>query len=394
MKPRLSWAGVCIFFLGAALIVGGFRQSLFPVCALGSVLAGSAIAMAYRQSWAAWPALAGLGATAGLLGWQLYRAGFSWMPALGIAAIGVLAGDLVRELRAAKREREKPLISLVQFRRAPNNFLTDKKLGEIAQRLWGEQKTGKAEGESWLAVGQNPSFIVNAPGVTLLVNNFPRRYFDEQDDPGEMNELRLRRALESHTAWLSVDLLSMSDATKSREEAYPLIAKFFAELLDEDCLAIYTPETGQILAYEPALAEKLRGPNPMEIFAELNFAPVVQIADDDPKMKAAVDEARRRWPEFVTAFNARAGEHFAIKAPVAFEDNIEFIWIEVDRIEGETVHGKLANDPVALGEMKLGDTVKVPLATLNDWNYVADGKLEGGFTVKVLREASGECSTS
>lgn len=392
MKPRLTWANVLIFVLGAALIVAGFRKSIFHECALGSLLAASAIGMAYRQRWAFWPALVGLVAGLALIGYQLAVAGISWRPALGAAGVCILIWDVVREMRAAKRERDKPLISLVQFRRAPNNFLTDKKLADIAQRLWANQMPKQPDGDGWVAIGQNPSFIVNAPGMTLLVNNFPRRYFDDEDDPGgEMTELRLRRALEAHQSWLSVDLLSLHDDSKPREEAYPQIAKFFAELLDEDCLAVYTPETGRILAYEASLVEKLRGPNPMEIFGELTFAPVVQIADDDPRMKAAVEEARRRWPEFLAAFNSRAGEHFAIKAPVTVEEETEFIWIEVERIEGSTIHGHLANDPVALGEMKIGDAVSVSLEKLNDWNYMNGSELKGGFTVQVLREASGGC---
>ncbi len=392
MKPRLTWANVLIFILGAALIVGGFRKGIVQECALGSLLAAGAVGMAYRQRWSFWPALAGLVAGIGVIAYQIYAQGFSWLPAAGIAGLGLLAWDVVREMRAAKRERDKPLISLVQFRRVPNNFLTDKKLADIAQRLWGDQMP-KQEGEAWLAMGKSPSFIVNAPGMTFLVNNFSKRYFEEGDDPGaEMDELRLRRALETHTAWLSIDLLHMADDARSREDAYPLIAKFFAELLDDDCLAIYTPESGRILAYEPTMIEKLRGPNPLEVFAELTFAPVIQITDDDPRMKAAVEEARRRWPEFVEAFNAKGGEHFSIKAPVTADDNTEFIWVQVERIDGETIHGRLANDPVALGEMKLGDPIEIPLENLNDWNYVTKEEFKGGFTVQVLREASGEPS--
>jgi len=394
MKPRLTWANVLIFILGAALIVSGFWRSVFPECALGSVLAASAVGLAYRQQWGAWLALAGLVAVAGFNGFQLYSQGFSWPRSLGIAGVSYLVFDVVRDLRAARRERDKPLISLVQFRRTPNNFLTDKKLGEIAHRLWGEQMPKRANDEEpWLAFGQNPSFIVKAPGMTLLVNNFPRRYFDDEDDPGaEMNELRLRRALDTHTAWLSVDLLSTENNAEPRADAYPLLAKFFAELLDDDCLAIYTPESGRILAYETALADKLRGPDPLGIFGEVTFAPVVQISDDDPRMKAAVEEARRRWPEFVSAFNARAGEHFAIKAPITKDESVEFIWVEVERIDGATVHGRLANDPIALRELKIGDAISVPLDQLNDWNYVTNEEFKGGFTVQVLREASGECS--
>src|SRR4051794_33903270 len=139
MRPRLTWANVLIFVLGAALIVGGFRNSIFYECALGSLLAASGVGMAYNQRWAFWPALAGLITAEALVAYQLYRVGFSWRMSLGAVGVAILIWDIGREMHAAKRERDKPLISLVQFRRVPNNFLTDKKLSEIAQRLWGDQ---------------------------------------------------------------------------------------------------------------------------------------------------------------------------------------------------------------------------------------------------------------
>lgn len=389
MKPRVTWAIVLLFFLGAVLIVGGYRRGFFPICALGSVLAAGAVGMAYRQRWAPWIALSGLAGVMTITVLEMIFGRFSWRSTVGMVGLAFLVADVIRELRAAKREREKPLISLVQFRRAPNNFLTDKKLGEIAQRLWGEQMGADHREEQWFAVGQNPSFIVKAPGMTLLVNNFPSRYFEDEDDPGaEIEELRLRRALEAHTAWLSVDLLSMNDGTVPRDDAYPLVAKFFAELLDDDCLAVYTPETGRILPYEPALVENLRGPDPLAAFSRTTFAPVLQVEENDPRMKAAVDEARQRWPEFLDAFHRHAGEHFAIKAPVTVDDNTEFIWIEVESIRDDTIHGHLANDPVALGGLKLGDAISVPVDRINDWNYIANGKRSGCFTMKVLQEAS------
>ena len=52
-------------------------------------------------------------------------------------------------------------------------------------------------------------------------------------------------------------------------------------------------------------------------------------------MVAAVAECRRRWPEFVAAFEARSGENFLVKAPVAHGDNTEFIWLSVTALEND-----------------------------------------------------------
>jgi uncharacterized protein YegJ (DUF2314 family) len=393
MKMRLTLPAALLFVLGALLTFVGFRGDQIITCALGSALAAAAIGLAYRQFWAPWLAIAGLTVLLGLTGLRVYQAGLDWVRAAALFASASLIYEIARQWTQARRMRNRPLVALVQLRRVPNNFLTDRKLTEVCERVW-KVKFGNAEGgsDTHYVVGQNPAFIVSVPdGIVLLVNNFATPYFDDPNKAaGDVNELRIRHALETHTAWLSVDLLAFSDETRERSEAYPAIAKLFVELLDDDCIAVFAPETGSILPYEAELAEKLRGPNPLAAFHEVTYAPVVQVSDDDPRMKAAVEEARRRWPEFVSAFASRAGEHFAIKAPVTVDENTEFIWIEVDHIENNVVRGKLANDPVALGNLRCGDVVSVDLADLNDWNYISNEELKGGFTVKVLQDISGE----
>jgi len=97
-----------------------------------------------------------------------------------------------------------------------------------------------------------------------------------------------------------------------------------------------------------------------------------------------VAEARRRWPEFVEAFRAKAGENFGVKAPLTVDDDREFIWIEVVGLEPDYVHGTLGNEPVALGWLKMGDRVEVPVKDVTDWAYLRDGQPVGMFSVKVL----------
>lgn len=95
------------------------------------------------------------------------------------------------------------------------------------------------------------------------------------------------------------------------------------------------------------------------------------------------------WPQFVEAFDARAGEHFAVKAPVTAGGNTEFIWISVTCIEGDRVYGDLDNAPVNLGSLELGSKVSVEARELNDWMYVTpQGDIVGGFTVKAVHDAS------
>lgn len=118
--------------------------------------------------------------------------------------------------------------------------------------------------------------------------------------------------------------------------------------------------------------------------------PVVHVKDDDPEMNAAIAEAKRRWPEFVTAFEARKpDQHFSAKYPFPIKGGgDEHIWLTVTAIQGDQVTGQIDNDPEYEIGRRNGETVTVPSANISDWVYTASGTndkdLVGGFTIKVL----------
>jgi uncharacterized protein YegJ (DUF2314 family) len=117
---------------------------------------------------------------------------------------------------------------------------------------------------------------------------------------------------------------------------------------------------------------------------------VVQLGADDPGLVAAAAEARRRWPEFVAAFNEhRAGRKCAVKyaAPIK-GGGAEQIWIMVTALGSDTISGTLANTPVADIGLKLGDAVTIPTGDIKDW-LITDGQaMTGGFSVATLRNAA------
>jgi uncharacterized protein YegJ (DUF2314 family) len=117
--------------------------------------------------------------------------------------------------------------------------------------------------------------------------------------------------------------------------------------------------------------------------------PVIQVADDDPLMVAAVEKTRREWPKFLAAFEGRVGTNHAVKAPVAGGGNTEYIWIAVTAIEGGRIYGELANDPGNLGPLKLGSKVTVNVEDLNDWCYLDEkDNIVGGFTIEAVGKAA------
>lgn len=105
-------------------------------------------------------------------------------------------------------------------------------------------------------------------------------------------------------------------------------------------------------------------------------------------MEAATAEARRRWPEFATLFENRdpaADRPYIVKAPFTSGENTEHMWVVVTSIQGNAIHGTLANHPHHLLEFHEGQEVTVDAATLTDW-LGADANDEplGGWTQKVL----------
>jgi uncharacterized protein YegJ (DUF2314 family) len=119
---------------------------------------------------------------------------------------------------------------------------------------------------------------------------------------------------------------------------------------------------------------------------------VVQVDEDDPRMGAAVAEAKKRLPEFVGAFTkAKDGYQFSVKAPFSDpgnDDESEFMWVHVCRVDFDAVHGTLLNDPEFVKRYKYDDVVRVPMERIVDWVYSDGEKSTGDFTAKVLDEAA------
>src|SRR6266478_6367177 len=284
-----------------------------------------------------------------------------------------------------KKEEDSPPISLVMFLQEPR-FLTKEILINEVKKSFGVELSDdpdSTDSTDFIAGGDEiPTYFIQFQGHTLVVHNIAMPYFDEPEKVAEhINELRLRKVVLEHRAWLSVDAYGMNED----EDPYQYIGKLVASLVDTDCLALYSPATDQITIYDPAMEETLRGPQPLEVFDQNPFVPVTSISEDNPDFKAAVEEAKRRWPEFVAAFEKRQPDQvFGVKVPFQDGDDTEFMWISVSAIEGDSILGKLDNDPVDVKTVKAGDQVRIQLADLNDWAYMEENEMKGGFTVKIL----------
>jgi len=235
-------------------------------------------------------------------------------------------------------------------------------------------------------------FMVRIPDGLFAVLLSDRPYID---NPGEfakdsIRDKRLRLAVERHVAWVSVDLMDEPGDQKTTEKAYSVIGKILAAMGGPDCLAIYCPELQRCNEFDPGLLETLAGEDPLDLFDEPTFEPVIEISDNNPKMAAAVRQAVTRWPEFVAAYERSASsdrERFIVKAEFREGKKSEFMWVSVREMGEDSVSGILMNDPHELLEVHRGATVDFSLDRLNDWIYPGrNGQHVGGFTLDVLAD--------
>jgi uncharacterized protein YegJ (DUF2314 family) len=118
------------------------------------------------------------------------------------------------------------------------------------------------------------------------------------------------------------------------------------------------------------------------------------VKEDDPAMKTAVAEARRRLPEFENLFTRRsaaADKPYIVKAPFTSGDEKEFIWVSVESIKGEAFEGRLLNQPLRLPDFEERQQVTVNRHDIIDWLCPDEnGNALGGWTQAVLTGRPGK----
>jgi uncharacterized protein YegJ (DUF2314 family) len=302
-----------------------------------------------------------------------------------LAAVGAFAAWWVL------RRRRHRLVSIVALVSEPK-ILDTAVLAQVAGRVWrADLGDGASPGADGFVAGDGPLNTIAHQGRMFLVNSLPQPYTPDAEQVATgITDLRSRELFLQHRAWFSCDAFGVDGRTPEPtvRELYRRLASVFVELLDENCLLVYLPESNLVFPINADTENALRADDPIAALQLTMSLPIVEVADDDPQMAQAAEMARREWPAFVAAFESRSGDAFSVKAPVSCEGNTEFIWISVTALEGDRVFGTLGNDPGSLGSLKFGSKVAVPVAELNDWLYKdRQGNLAGGFTVRVVQRA-------
>ena len=398
-----TWNALLILLGGTvllALALGGYTTSPKVFLAFGGVFVVSAIGLWLQLEWARWTAAVGLSIWAVLAIIGMTKVGFRLSTTGVVLVIAWIVWQLLtnsdRKIDPRKtaggdsvRMPPQPLTSLVLLLNGPRP-MTAADVAIVVTKAWGgtygfqDEVGGGNNKENWV-VGRSPVFLIKSPDAMFMFHNNPAPYSPESKTLAQsIPDLRLRKAVEDHRAWLAVDLMQPFDEKRPRDSFYPAIARLIAEAAGDDCLAVFHPASKRINAWDESLREVLRGPDPLKDFATPVNPPMVQVDDQDPDLAAGTAEARRRLPEFLEAWQRKDGQGFSIKAPVTAGGSTEHIWINVDEVRDDRIGGRLGNEPVNLGGMKIGDRVDVALSEVEDWVVIRGGAPVGLFTARAV----------
>ena len=115
---------------------------------------------------------------------------------------------------------------------------------------------------------------------------------------------------------------------------------------------------------------------------------VTKVADDDPRMNAAMDKARSTVSSFVAALQSPQPGQSDFTVKMAFSDgsNTEHMWLAPVTYDGKTFLGAVSNVPTTVKSVKMGERAAVSPSKISDWMYLEHGKIVGGHTIRVLRD--------
>lgn len=280
------------------------------------------------------------------------------------------------------RPKELPFISVVLHFRRPIK-LPEEDVHAAIRCAWGRDV--RKDLNEYVA-SKPPICFVKFEGMLLLLSNVGKPYCPPEileQALAEFSEVRQQEVVREHKGFLTIDLHHPKDpGKKEKVECYRRMCRLAAEFVDSNCMGVYLPEIGHMRPYDPEVVSALTSKQPLEEIQRWRQPPVMLIEDDDPRLVVAVAEARRRWPEFVMAFERRQPDQtFAIKT--LFRDGAEgeWMWVNVSSLNGELIEGNLGNAPASVHNIREGDHVTVRVPEVGDWVYQEGDELVGGFSL-------------
>jgi uncharacterized protein YegJ (DUF2314 family) len=114
---------------------------------------------------------------------------------------------------------------------------------------------------------------------------------------------------------------------------------------------------------------------------------IIRVPKDDPAMAEAIATARHSLPQLLHLITAPPSglRYLSVKTPLTDGVNVEHVWLTDVALRAGRFVGKIGNDLETVRGWAIGDSVTILPDSLSDWMATVDGRMLGGFSVRVLR---------
>jgi uncharacterized protein YegJ (DUF2314 family) len=114
---------------------------------------------------------------------------------------------------------------------------------------------------------------------------------------------------------------------------------------------------------------------------------IYYVEGEDKAMNEAIKKSRQAFGGFLKAFKNKTinQSSFSVKMPFAAGDSDEHIWLGNISLIDDKLTGEINNLPENIQGLEPGDIIEIDQKKISDWFYIDNGKLIGGYTIRVLR---------
>ncbi|MBX3322467.1 MAG: DUF2314 domain-containing protein [Phycisphaeraceae bacterium] len=186
-------------------------------------------------------------------------------------------------------------------------------------------------------------------------------------------------AYRAHKAWIAIDHLG-----GDTDQAFAVIGQIAAEIAPSTATLLFLPGLNLAAIPTPEILEAMRTGPWLDLMSNVAQPSVIHRPQDDAALADAAREAHSRFPEFAEAFALKKGINHSAKFPFDDGQAVEHMWIDVHAITDTTISGTLGNEPHEVKGFALGDQVTRPIDQLEDWLYIHNNDIVGGFSVQIL----------